>query len=415
LQSISPISTKAVNREFLFSGTAIALSIAVQVISALRLGSQVNGPDAATYVSNADSFKSFDSLFDPTSFAGNYWAPGYSWVLNLLDFAGDNQLILMRLIQTIAVISTAMMIAYLARPFSQMGSRLALLLVLFSPSLLWYSSVIGYEIVLMFLITFSYFLLKSTQLENLNSGVRVALAGLSLSYATVVQSRVLLIVPIFIFIVVHQECRKKWRKIGLFLTTVSIFPFLWALRNLIALGSFTPWTTNGAINVWIGNNPDATGGYIDPPAFPAGWPQDFIGAALHFAINSPREFFAVQVQKVFYLFSPNMPLDYRLPFPVVTEWLGVGLSWAWIFLVITGIVFFVSAMLWKISTLADNFRSAGIIALTLLLLNLPFLAQPRYRIPVEPLLVLVVSLTFVSLIQKRRSGRLDNSMSHDTL
>jgi 4-amino-4-deoxy-L-arabinose transferase-like glycosyltransferase len=40
----------------------------------------------------------------------------------------------------------------------------------------------------------------------------------------------------------------------------------WSLRNQRELGDFVLISTNGGVNFWMGNNPDAWGGYMSPPA-----------------------------------------------------------------------------------------------------------------------------------------------------
>lgn len=47
----------------------------------------------------------------------------------------------------------------------------------------------------------------------------------------------------------------------------------WWLRNYQLLGSFVPLTTTSGIGLWIGNNPDATGGWVPMPASYSGMPE----------------------------------------------------------------------------------------------------------------------------------------------
>jgi hypothetical protein len=46
-----------------------------------------------------------------------------------------------------------------------------------------------------------------------------------------------------------------------------LVPWLWSASTLA--GTFVPVALNGGVNLWIGNNPAATGAYMDPP--PASW------------------------------------------------------------------------------------------------------------------------------------------------
>ena len=47
----------------------------------------------------------------------------------------------------------------------------------------------------------------------------------------------------------------------------------WWLRNWAALGAFVPLTTAGAISLWVGNNPDATGNWLPTPVALRGLPE----------------------------------------------------------------------------------------------------------------------------------------------
>ena len=73
--------------------------------------------------------------------------------------------------------------------------------------------------------------------------------------------------PTYVVIVVPAAVWLLWRRcsrrrvvalvIPLLLATV-VLPTAWAIRNEARLGAFAPFTTNGGINLLLGNNPDAT-------------------------------------------------------------------------------------------------------------------------------------------------------------
>lgn len=52
--------------------------------------------------------------------------------------------------------------------------------------------------------------------------------------------------------------------LAVLVATLLIAP--WAIRNQRIFGAIVPISTNLGANLWIGNNPSADGGYVDPPA-----------------------------------------------------------------------------------------------------------------------------------------------------
>ena len=85
-----------------------------------------------------------------------------------------------------------------------------------------------------------------------------------------------------------------WKRLGLRravvyggLALVLLAP--WILRNTLVFSSFVPMTTNGALNLWRGNNPDATGGAFTPEG-KANWLTDGIRTEiLALPVTSDRE------------------------------------------------------------------------------------------------------------------------------
>ena len=53
----------------------------------------------------------------------------------------------------------------------------------------------------------------------------------------------------------------------------------WWVRNFVAFGTFVPLTSAGGYNFWIGNNPDADGHWMPPPAQLHGLPELEYGKA----------------------------------------------------------------------------------------------------------------------------------------
>jgi hypothetical protein len=51
----------------------------------------------------------------------------------------------------------------------------------------------------------------------------------------------------------------------------------WWIRNWLIFGAFVPLTSAGGASLWIGNNPDATGGWLPPPEQLRGTPEIVYG------------------------------------------------------------------------------------------------------------------------------------------
>jgi hypothetical protein len=68
-----------------------------------------------------------------------------------------------------------------------------------------------------------------------------------------------------------------WRtlfRLGLMAAPFALLLMLpWWIRNYMMLGAFVPLTTTSGIGLWIGNNPDATGGWVPMPASYQGMPE----------------------------------------------------------------------------------------------------------------------------------------------
>lgn len=99
-----------------------------------------------------------------------------------------------------------------------------------------------------------------------------------------------------------------WRtmfRLGLFAAPFALALMLpWWVRNYRLLGSFVPLTTTSGIGLWIGNNPDATGGWVPMPASYRGIPEVEMSRragqeAIAWIAAHPVDFVRVTVFKLF--------------------------------------------------------------------------------------------------------------------
>jgi 4-amino-4-deoxy-L-arabinose transferase-like glycosyltransferase len=96
------------------------------------------------------------------------------------------------------------------------------------------------------------------------------LGGALLGCATLTRHQGLALLPLIIVARLLQRHRlRRWAQ-ALFVAVaflVTLAP--WTIRNAVALGGFVPVSTNGGINLYIGNNPSARGRYRYTPQMEA--------------------------------------------------------------------------------------------------------------------------------------------------
>jgi hypothetical protein len=63
----------------------------------------------------------------------------------------------------------------------------------------------------------------------------------------------------------HQQRRQSAARAAIIVAATALTLMPWTVRNAVRLDTFAPVATNLGINVWTGNNPDATGGLVRAP------------------------------------------------------------------------------------------------------------------------------------------------------
>ena len=191
----------------------------------------------------------------------------------------------------------------------RLGSHVRLLTlaaVLFSPAIWWMANNSGYEVWLSLFLTLSISLIwmRGPSRPSQWASMSVVGAGLAWGAAFLVQNKVLVVLPVLLFLV-WQWGRKS--RI-LFILSALTLPIFWAFRNLLITGTPNPISRNGSMNMWIGNNPQQlTGGFMEPPALltgPMGPLDIYASNALHWWISQPSDAFSLLLRKASRLLSP---------------------------------------------------------------------------------------------------------------
>jgi hypothetical protein len=226
---------------------------------------------------------------------------------------------------------------------------------------------------------------------------------------------ILIIAPILIFHVFITGQNKEFRTILqttlLILLGAIIIISPWTLRNYLEFGEFIPISSNGGVNFWIGNNPQATGEIIHPidlnrELFDSTQnlsegerDRFFFRQGLLFIRNNPSKFFRLLGNKTIYFFwnRPNIGSTYTRQ-----DAIGVGRT---LFLLANGLLlpFWILGFLIGLRQGRQFITLNGAI-LGVFLLNIIFIIGTRYKTPASPYQLLFASYLLV-WVAKRISNR----------
>ncbi|HVG09289.1 MAG TPA: tetratricopeptide repeat protein [Thermoanaerobaculia bacterium] len=194
-----------------------------------------------------------------------------------------------------------------------------------------------------------------------------------------------------------------------------------AIRNGIVGGDFLPTTSQGGVNFYIGNNPEADGTYqpiVPGKQIPALERQEpmrvaerevgrklspgevssfWMGKALGWAADHPGSFLRLQLRKLGMFWS-----WYEQPDAVDYYWVrGRSPALRWIALVEFGAVTLLAlAGLWMIRRNPGPFAPALLFALGWMLTTIIFFLFSRYRLPAVPALMLLAAIPLARVSRK---------------
>jgi 4-amino-4-deoxy-L-arabinose transferase-like glycosyltransferase len=261
----------------------------------------------------------------PTSFI----PPVYPLLLALTRFLIPSSIDWM--IKAIQILASSLIILGLYRLTREVGESApqgilaALFWAIYPPAIAYASDLSTVTLETFFLIFGLLLLLRSVKCKSLRmlfpAGILLSLA--SLTRSTWLVAILIALVWLLVFVRADWIIRAKFGL--LFILAVSLTLAPWVFYNYKTQGTIVLTSTNGGLNFWIGNNPQATGEYV----FPTELDHDLvIGAAhrteltrdqffysqgLEFIRNSPGKFITLLGRKTLYalFFRPNIGSNYE--------------------------------------------------------------------------------------------------------
>ena len=380
--------------------TVTALSVFFLALQLAVLPKDFVGPDTWKYLQIAQKQLDVSFWSDPSAFDYNYWPVAYPTFLSILFrmSLGDPRSLLV--IQALMAVGLVLLTWLLAFRLGRKIRVVAAFAVALNPSVWSMARTGGYELLLSVGVGLVFLLLVGVPSRGgRTSGVLFlvgVLGGLVFGLTVLVQSKTV----VLIIVVGWLAYKTGLRTLVAFAIGTSAILLPWALRNWIVLGSLTPFTKNGAINVWIGNNPDATtGGFMEPPPLPSPT-TNYLQAAGDFVISQPEAAFSLLLRRLTRLLEPNYVYLEGVPIPgnIVLHFYSIFVSSVLAILLIA----YFAGWVWRAPSLPAGVGYYALAVLIFFLVHLPFLAESRYLGPVIPLATIVSTTSVFALLRVHR-------------
>jgi 4-amino-4-deoxy-L-arabinose transferase-like glycosyltransferase len=302
---------------------------------------------------------------------------------------------------------------------SEMGSKrvgiIAATLSAVYPQLIWYSVQLYTETLFFFLFlsaTAIMFLAAKKQMRLL-----LFISGFLFGLATLTREVGFFgIVGVLIWLTIERKSLasglKRWIPIVV-VACLTILP--WTIRNYLVFGALVPVSTNGGINFYIGNNPQATGRFmwVVPPtakwnvAAPDGRYEleaSRLGykEGVEFIRENPAKFLKLTLTRVFFYWSPPFQnISLELP---LTE-MVYRIVWLVLYVIIVFLAVVAAPFL-----LRSEWRKWSFLWIMIIFLSAPYCLtfisnSSRFQLTTIPFLIIIASGAFHRVLQQRDCKR----------
>ncbi|OGT92692.1 MAG: hypothetical protein A2083_09270 [Gemmatimonadetes bacterium GWC2_71_9] len=236
----------------------------------------------------------------------------------------------------------------------------------------------------------------------------IGLAGALIGLATLTRATLQFFSLVIAGLLLYRALREGRRPLqaAFFLAAFALALAPWTVRNYLATGRFVPVYADAWHTVWIGNNPDADGTYMELPSRFSGLSlvkKDSLARSetLRFVRQHPARVLSLAVKKVSIFWSPK-------PDGAAAEYLGqvVGLRAAYVLLAGAFVALALLAAL-GIAFLRDWRGHAPFLLLALYFTGIHAASHVgmRYRLPLVPFLLSYAAYGLVVVAERRGSLR----------
>jgi 4-amino-4-deoxy-L-arabinose transferase-like glycosyltransferase len=366
------------------------------------------------FLSIAENILSGEGFREGNLFA--YRPPLYPYFIASLLLVFGGQLEAVFIVQAI-IASIMCVLIYIigAKSVSHRTGIIASILCAIYPHLIHYAGQLWSEQLFAFLAVLSFYLFIVSR--NRDSIPLMVLMGVVLGFSILCrEAGILLLIAYVVWILFSRNVSRSLvrRLLPLVLATcLTVLP--WTVRNYLVFGTLVPVSTNGGINFYIGNNPEAIGAFnwVIPPE--AHWNElspdgrfeveaSRLGYihGLRYIVNNPVKSFHLVSKRAYYLLRPPF---FSIDFKEIGIETLFKLIWSVMYcllllVLLVAVPFRYAANKWIISLLI----------IVIVALSIPYLltyGATRYRVPMMPFMILIAAIVLndlVNYIQQRRSS-----------
>lgn len=206
--------------------------------------------------------------------------------------------------------------------------------------------------------------------------------------------------------------RRVWlRQVALVLAALALTVLPWTIRNATAVDSFVPVATNDAAALWTGHNANANGSAVEVPPEP---PGQLRRDALSWAAHNPHKELGLIPRRVLalgdqasgvirYAYNDDTQRQLGMSSQLVFSVLGDGLDYFLILLAVGALVLLGARRLWRFHPVTRG--ALAYVAASLVVYGVFYYGQFRYRLPIEPMMVLLATPLIVTIWERRPALR----------
>jgi hypothetical protein len=433
----SAVSTPAGSplRAFLRSPTARdllaigALAFVLRAAWALVYG-RVNVPphDALFYeiaASNLAAGHGYSQLFGG---ATAHWPPGFPFIVSLLYRAlGTHVKLGLALNVGLGALTAGLMYLLARRMLGRPAGVLAGAAFAILPAPIYFTGLFLSETTYIFMLV--GFLALATFLPERRWTPVVLGVAAGLAALTKGEGVLLAVIPLAMWS--GELARRDWlKRSAVLLAAMALTIVPWTIRNAIEMDAFIPVATNASTTLWSGHNSEANGGTVyAPPELLARIPKRLSPTeyevaeakllrkeAVHWAVRNPPKELGLIPRKLLALGNAtsqvfpiwfNAEGDYQVgsSSQVVFSVLGDALDYFLILAALAAVVLLGARRLWRFDPLMRGVLAY--LAASLVTYGFIYYGQFRYRLAMEPLMILVATPLLIALWRGR--GRLRES------